>query len=200
VAAALALGALLVARLAACGGGDSSESTTTATERAQASTGGRTAQNRPAPAPAGEGSASFRTPGGDNSIQNYGEEADASEVEEATAALAGYLRARAKGDWESSCAYLAKDTLAPLEELAARSSQLKGKRCGEILAALEGQVPASARANTLTGRVASLRVQGERAFALYHGAGGVDYFVPMTREDGAWKLGAVAPSEFPQTP
>ena len=210
-----ALAALLALGLAACGGGDSSDSTaagTTSTTTTEAhgsgnDAGGQSGNNGGSgggpdnssggSGSAAKGSSSFRTLGGDNSIQNFGNEADTGEVEAATAALDSYLQARSKGDWSESCAYLAKAAVAPLEQLASSSSQLKGKGCGAILAALEGRVPAASRASTLTAGVAALRVDGERAFALYHGPDGVNYFVPMVKEDGKWKVGALAPSEFP---
>jgi hypothetical protein len=194
-ALALAAALLLATGLGACGGGDSDGSTAATT---QESTAGATAEQQGSGgSPSDAGSASFRTPGGDNSIQSFGEEADAAEVDAVSAVLAGYLRARAKDDWPGQCDYLALATLAPLEALASGSSQFKGKGCAAILKALTSGAPGSTRANTLTGGVASLRFKGDRGFALYHGAQGIDYFMLMTKEDGEWKAGALAPSEFP---
>jgi hypothetical protein len=217
----LAVTALLVTNLAACGGGGSDDSTTGSTAVATPQSTATTTEGRGSAggekkagnhkggsgksadgssengSSADERSASFRTPGGDNSIQDFGAEADSAEIDEATAALSAYLQARAKDDWGKECAYLAKAAVAPLEQLASRSSQLKGKDCAAILAALTGSAPTSTRASTLTGPVGSLRVEGERGFALYHGAHSADYFVPMIKEDGKWKVGAIAPSEFP---
>lgn len=221
---ALAVVALLSVGLVACGGGDSSSSTsgsstatatestsTTTTEDQGSGQSGNGGEKESGDDKGGsdsdsgsddnssseEGSASFRTPGGDNSIQNYGEEADGGETEAANAALTAYLTARAKGDWAKQCALLSKAAVEPLEQLASRASQLKGKSCAAILAALMAQGPASTRANPLTGGVASLRFEGEQGFALFHGPDGTDYFVPMVNEDGKWKVGAIAPSEFP---
>jgi len=207
---AFVLAALLAGSLAACGGDDSSDSTATTTQGAATpggesggdagEDGGETPGESDSPDDSGspeEGSAAFRAPGGDNSIQNFGEEADADEVEAASATLAGYMEARANDEWEKECAHLARVAVEPLEQLAARSAQLEGKDCAGILAALSGGAPPSTRANTMTGPIASLRADGERGFALYHGAKGVDYFMPMAEEDGEWKVGALAPTEFP---
>lgn len=218
---ALALAVLLALGIAACGsGGDSSSSTASSTATAAQETTGTTAEGHGSGKSGGgqsgsnqdqgsgggsagsspsssKGSAGFRTPGGDNSIQNFGDEADAGEVEAVTAVLGAYLTARAKGGWAKSCTHLAKAAVAPLEQLASSSPKLKGKSCAAILAALEGGVPASSRASTLIGPVASLRAEGKRGFALYHGPHGVNYFVPMVKEGGSWKVGALAPSEFP---
>jgi hypothetical protein len=224
LAFALAL-AMLAIGLSACGGGDdSTQSSNSTTSTAQATTpppadAGDSGKGKPAPSDdkggaagedserassddssssaSGEGSAAFRTPGGDNSIQNFGDEADTAEVDAATAALTAYLQARAKDDWARECALLAKSAVAPLEQLASRSPQLKSKGCAAILTALVSGTPASSRANPMTDGVASLRFDGDRGFALFHGAGGVNYFVPMVKEDGEWRVGALAPSEFP---
>jgi hypothetical protein len=199
-ALALAVVALLVSGLAACGGDDAGSSTAVTTGE---STTPATAEKQGPGGDGGDdssadrGSAGFRTPGGDNSIQTFGEEADDAEVAAASVVLVGYLEARSEEDWAGQCTYLAKAAVAPLEELVARSPQFKGKGCAAALPALMAGTPASTRANTLTGTIASLRVEGDRGFALYHGADGVDYFVPMAKEDGEWKLGAIAPSEFP---
>lgn len=192
---ALVLVALLASALAACGGDGSDDSTAGSAATATAETPGSTLPG--SGGSSGEASTAFRTPGGDNSIQNFGDEADATEVEEATAALAGYMQARAEGDWAGSCDYLAEVAVKPLEQLTEQSPQLKGKDCGAILAALSAGTPASARANTMSDGIASLRVEGERGFALYHGTEGVDYFVPMVKEDGEWKVSTLAPTEFP---
>jgi hypothetical protein len=197
-ASILAVAALLAGALVACGGGDSTDATATATATAESTTGsGAKDESSGGGGAADEGSASFRTPGGDNSIQEFGKEATASELDEASGVLSAYMAARARDDWAKQCTLFAKTTVAPLEQLAARSSQLKGKGCAAILKRLMSRAPASTRTNTLTEGVASLRVEADRGFALYHGAGGVDYFVPMAKEDGQWKIAAIAPSEFP---
>lgn len=185
---ALAFAALPASGLAACGSDDSKDATAPAQ---QGTTAPATTEVEDS------GSAAFRTPGGDNSIQNFGEEADTAEVDAATATLASYMRARAEDDWARQCATLAQVTIEPLQQLAARSPQLKGKGCAAILTALTAGTPRSTRVDTMTDGIASLRVEGDRGFALYHGAKGVDYFVPMAEEGGEWKVGALAPTEFP---
>lgn len=194
-ALALVVAALLATAPLACGDGDPDSSTPGSTA---ATTGESTAS-----AGAGDdssveaGSSSFRTPGGDNSVQNFGEEADAAELDAAGTALANYLRARAEDDWAGQCRYLAQAARAPLEDLASSSPQLEGKGCAAVLSGLMAGTPKSTRANTMTAGIASLRFEGDRGFALYHGAKGVDYFVSMVKEDGEWKAGAIAPTEFP---
>jgi hypothetical protein len=203
----LALVALMATGLAACGGGDGDDSISSSNP-APAQEKTATAPQRSTPEDSAkqgsgkdsstdEGSASFRTQGGDNSIQDYGGEADRAEIDAATAVLRSYLDARASADFAKQCVYLAKGTVAPLEEFAKRSSQLKGKGCAEILSALVSNASTAALTNTLTGDLASLRIEGKRGFALYHGDEDVDYFVPMVKEGGEWKVAALSPSEFP---
>lgn len=215
-----ALVALLAFALVACGGGDDETTGATTTDawtaestaptpaaedgagnqkqggddRGGGSAGGDSGGGDSS---SGEGSAAFRTPGGDNSIQDFGEEADAGEREAAETALVAYLDARADGDWKASCEYLAEAATQPLQQLAESSPKLKGKSCAVIIGALSAQIPSSSRANPVTAGVASLRVEDGQAFALFHGPKGADFFVPMVEEDGEWKVGALAPSEFP---
>ncbi|HWX44979.1 MAG TPA: hypothetical protein VNY52_06625, partial [Solirubrobacteraceae bacterium] len=218
---ALLLAAVLAAvGLAACGGGGSSASTpaaavsstastpapavtattpaTTATATAPTATA-KPAERAPRPSTTSTSNsssssgpaASFRTPGGDNSIPDYGNEAPPTERQRATAALAAFLRARANGEWSKACTYLAGTTRSQLERLAGAS---KGRvsGCGPILAALS-KGPASTRADTLTAGVASLRIKGNSAFALYHGPKGSKYVMPLRNEGGAWKVSELAP-------
>lgn len=192
LALGLALVVLLAAGFAACGG--DSGSTTTAPAGAdgeETTAAGTDAETESGP------SAAFLTRGGDNSVQTFGEEADEAEVDAATATLAGYLRAWAGDDWAGACRHLAEVTVEPLEELAPGSARPEGEGCPAVLATLTAGTARSTRTNTLTDGIASLRVEGDRAFALYHGQHGVDYFVPMDRENGEWKVASLEPTPFP---
>jgi len=220
----LLLAALFAVGLAACGSSD--DSTTGATTAAptasgdQGSSGGESKQggaedgsrdgasgagdsasssdgSSDDSGPADEGSAAFREPGGDNSIQNYGDEAEPTDLKAAEKTLASYMDARAQRDWTTACRYLGNDAVKPLEELSKQSPTLKGKDCAQLLTAVTGKTPAEAFVNTFRPPVASLRHQGNRAFALYHGPQGVDYFMVMVKEGDEWKVSSISPSEFP---
>ncbi len=143
----------------------------------------------------GGGAASFRAPSGDNSIPNYGNEAPGSERARASAVLAAFLHARAGGQWEQACVYLAGATRRQLEKFAALSKG-KVKGCGPVLAALS-KGPTAARADPLTGGVAALRIKGKSAFALFHGPKGSKYVMPMVNEGGTWKMSQLAPVAYP---
>lgn len=143
------------------------------------------------PAPlrvSGGGSGQFRTRGGDNSIQNFGEEADESELEAAAEAVHGFYVARAEEDWSRACSYLAKSMVAQLEQLAEQAPQLRGKGCAAILHALTRPLPASVRRETTVVDAGSLRREGDRGFLIYRDAERTVYGIPLEDEDGAWKL------------
>jgi hypothetical protein len=217
-AAALAALVLVAGALGACGGSDSSTSGSTAggpgsdasqaNEKAgqgsEAGSGGESggrgdgasnetpAKVETAPLKVtGGGSAQYRVRGGDNSVQEYGEESDESELEEAATALHDYLVARAEEEWGTACANLAQNVKDQLRSLASRSEKLKGKGCAETLAALTPRLPASVRRETTVVEAGSLRVEGEQAFLIYSGAKGETYTVLMVAEDGAWKVGSL---------
>lgn len=152
------------------------------------------------PAPlrvSGGGSAPFRKPGGDNSIQDFGGEADEAELEEAAEVVHGFLVARANEDWAAACSYFSKAMVTQLEQLASQSGQLKDKGCPPIIDALTASVSSVIRQALTEVDAASLRYDDERAFLIYHGAEGIDYFMPLVREGGAWRVSALSSTAFP---
>lgn len=138
----------------------------------------------------------FRVPGGDNSIQTFGGEAASSERQAATATLKGYLDARAAGRWAESCRYMASEMVRSLEELVKNSPQLKDKDCGGIIAMLSSGATSELRRNPMAGGVVSLRIEGDRAFAMFNGTDGKGYFMPMARDGGEWKVASLAAVPF----
>jgi hypothetical protein len=207
--------ALIAIGLAACGGDDSqaTETTTSAQPPSQQIGSNDRAEPQPSSNGAGKsksrgdgtessdssgssdsggGAAAFRVPGGDNSIQDFGEEADESERDQAAVALQGYLGARAAEDWPTACSYLPSAGRRNLEQLAAKSGKFTG--CPQIIAALSGGQSEEMKATLLAIDVGSFRLEGDRAYILYHGAEEADYFMPMVKEDGEWKVGGLAPS------
>jgi hypothetical protein len=141
----------------------------------------------------GGSSTQFRNPkGGDNSIQDFGEESDESELEEAATSLHDFYVARAEGDWSAACSQLAKTVIKQLEMLGSRSDQLDGKGCAGILEAMTPPLPAAVLQESTIVDAGSLRTEGEQAFLIYRGAEGTIYAIPMKPEGGGWKVGALA--------
>ncbi|HET9152753.1 MAG TPA: hypothetical protein VFN85_01395 [Solirubrobacterales bacterium] len=145
----------------------------------------------------GGGSGQFEAKGGDNSIEEFGEETSGSEFEEAAAALHDYLDARAQRAWAAACRYLAAGVT---KELIAQLAQGRGSpapTCAGLLAGFSTGLPQAVLREAAVADVGSLRVEGDRGFLLYHGAGRAPYFISMAREEGHWKVAAIGPSPAP---
>jgi len=134
--------------------------------------------------------------GGDNSIQNFGEESSDVERHEAAEALHGYLDARAAGAWRDACKHLAPSLVAAITSTVRGAA---GKGCTTLLSAFFATAPESALQEEATADVASLRAKGSSGFAIYSGPGGAVYFIPMVRQGGHWKVAALAPSAYPSS-
>lgn len=144
-----------------------------------------------APAPlkvSGGGSKQFQVKGGDNSIQNYGEEADESELEEVAEIVHGFYVARVEEEWEKACSYLAKGNVEQLEQLVHQSPQFKGKGCRAILESLTPPLSTSTQRETTIVDAGSFRHEGEQGFLIYYGAEGAVYAMPLREEGGTWKV------------
>lgn len=161
--------------------------------------GGKGAAANPEPAftpqphtDSGGGAKQFEVKGGDNSIQTYGGEPSDSELAAAATALHNFLDARAARAWAAACEYLAP---AISRELARQlGGGGKGSSCATVLAGLSAGVPDFALREAAIADVGALRAEGDRGFLLFRGAEGTDYFIPMVREDGRWRVAAIAPS------
>ncbi len=141
----------------------------------------------------GGGSAKYKVKGGDNSVQEFGEEAGKSEFAAAAAALHNFLDARAEGNWAATCNYVSKSITESLEKLAAQAKQLKDKGCAALLQALTNPAAMSAlKTEAEQANVRSLRTKGEQAFVLYTGPHGAILAMPMANEGGDWKVSSLA--------
>jgi hypothetical protein len=155
------------------GGGKPSE------KKGEASGGGSASNER---------SASFRTPGGDNSIQEFGAEAGAEERAEATRTLSVFFSASKAEEWAKICGVLGAKARAQMEEFAKQSPKLKGKSCPGVIKLVYSSAPSGSQPEAIKGAVISLRRKGEQSFALYHGVDGKNYAFPLVLENGEWKL------------
>lgn len=144
-------------------------------------------------ADSGGGSQQFRVKGGDNSVQDFGEEADDSDFEAAAAALHNFLDARAAGNWRAACSYMSKSIVESFEKLAAQAKEVDATSCAEIVSTLTNPAAKSAmKAEAAKADVGSLRVEGDRSFVIYTGVDGTILAMPMAEEDGEWKVGSLA--------
>lgn len=167
---ATALALLLSIGLVACGGGDSTSSATSTASTAPSS-----------------GAQGYK--GGEASIEEFGAEASGSGRDEILGVFDGYLNAVAEGDYEVACSHLAETARGSLEQIAAGS--LKGKGCAAILPKLlSPTAPRIARAQA-DGAVTRVRVEGDRAFVVFHAPGAKLYELTMVREGGEWRAATV---------
>jgi len=142
----------------------------------------------------GERSDVFLVPGGDNSIQTYGEEQGSEERTAAMVPIAALYRALYSGDWGEVCStYLSSSNLKQMETLTEHSPKLKGKACADVLGGLNQSVGRRGP-DTPDGGVVSFRTEGDTGFAIYWGIDGKAYAFPLKSEDGAWKLTSLAPT------
>jgi hypothetical protein len=140
----------------------------------------------------GGGSAQFRSKGGDNSIQEFGDESGESELREAAEVVHGFYVSRAAEEWDKACSYLSKTNIEQLEQLANQAAQSKGADCATILKAFTRPLSASVEREITTVDAGSLRREGEQGFLIYYGAGHVKYAMPLREEGGAWKVTALS--------
>jgi hypothetical protein len=199
--------------LAACGGSSGSGSLSTTTEAspqgqqegsAATGSGGEDGRRDVPVAPlevSGGGSAQFHVKGGDNSVQDYGEEAGETELRRAAEATHSFLVATVRGEWGRACSLLSADEQKSLEQFTAQSRQLQGSGCVGALAALTPHVSNSPAREITEVDAASLRREGEQAFLIY--VGGPEetvYAMPLRLEGGVWKPGAISAAALPGIP
>jgi hypothetical protein len=171
--------ALMTALVAGCGAGGSSSSSGSSTSASADSTG--------TTASSSEGAAGFDT---QSKLATFGQEADPADREAASSVLEENLQAREAGEWAVQCASLSAAALKGVEESPAASP---GRGCVKNLQAQAEPLPESkpARVNTMIEPIAALRIKGNEAYALYHGANGADFAIPMDKEGGEWKVAAL---------
>ena len=139
-----------------------------------------------------ERSSSFRTPGGDNSIQEFGEESDAEERAEVTKTIVTLYSASAAKEWSKVCGVLSAKNLKSLKLFAKHIPNVQSSDCPGVLKVVYSNV--ANPPEEIKGGVVSLRIEGDTGFALYHGTDGKNYAFPLTRENGEWKLTSLGPT------
>lgn len=173
-------GAISALLLASCGGAGSGSSTSSPAVAARTSAAPRPAQSQ-APAPQGE-----------SGIPAYGHEAGDAQSRAAESSLAGFLKARAGENWAAVCSDLSHAFREHFEEFV-RRAKLGPQGCAPALGMLSKSATATSPAGPPPHHLTSLRIRGEKAFALWVGADGQGYAMPMVREGNAWRFTQLAP-------
>jgi hypothetical protein len=165
-ASSIALSVGLGILLGGCGGGTASTSSTTA------------------PAPSGQGQK-----GGEASVEEFGSEASGPDREEILAVFTGYLNAIAAKDYGKACSDLATPVQEGLQQFDAKAP--KGTDCTAILPGLLAPTAGAVAREQVNGKITKVRVQGDRAFVVFHAPGAKLYQLTMIREGGEWKATTV---------
>jgi hypothetical protein len=128
-------------------------------------------------------------------ITKFGKPASTSELEAASKVLSENLEARASADFAGQCASLTPSMQAEILETGTSTSS---NSCGKALE--EDATPLKAteqiRSDTLDAPIDELRIQGSEAWALYHGNDGKDWAMPLTQEEGTWKVASIVSTEL----
>jgi hypothetical protein len=143
----------------------------------------------------GGGSSQFMVKGGDNSVQEFGEEKGEPELREAAETTHDFFVARAEGRWQDACSHLSKGLLQQLEQLAKKSER---DGCASFLGSFTTKLSPAVWREITTIDAGSLRQQGEQAFLIYYGAPNrTVYSMPMSFEGGEWKVGSLSGDALP---
>ncbi len=126
--------------------------------------------------------------GGDNSIQEFGEEQDGEEKSEVEDAMFAFFRAMASGDHKAICDGLTRANVEQLETVL----NLKDKQgsCETVLEEILNAQTSEAK-KALNGTVYQVREEDGNAFVLFVPEGGVASYFVMKSEDGTWKATSV---------
>lgn len=141
---------------------------------------------------AGAGSTAIRAAaGGEKSIEDFGSEASGPDRGRILAAFSGYLKAIAQKDYGSACSGLSATVQRSLEQLAGKGSK---QDCAALLPRLLSPTAPGIARGQAAGKIAKVRVQGERAFVVFQAPGARLYELPTVREGAEWKAGLLSPS------
>lgn len=141
----------------------------------------------------GGGAAQFENARTAGTVVEFGEEADAEDFEAVAAALHGYLDAKEAQDWGLSCEYMSREAIESIAQFAADPDA----SCPELLEEFSSGTSPKILRRLAVADVGSVRILGNEAHALYKGAKGFGFFMPMVFEEGQWKVRSLAPSMLP---
>lgn len=162
---------------AGCGGGSSSSSSSSS----GSTEGGSSA----------EPSAQFLKSKSAGKYVKFGAEASTQEREAANAVVVRNLKAREDADFATQCETLNQKTVTIIQAKNPGNCSAALKKAAEPLTRSK-----VVRKDTLGGSITAMRVKGDQGYALYHGNDGKDWAVPLEKEGGSWKVGALAMIEL----
>jgi len=178
--AALLAAALLALAAPACGGEDDPGSSRAGGDGGQVTETNASAPQSPA-----------------QSVRTYGTKADGEDETAIATAVKNFYAAKAAGDGAQACALLARPTREAMIDTLAQSGRPEGKGCGAILTSLLADQAPQYRDRIAGVEVTGARVRGDRGLALIEIEAIPEEVIPVRREDGSWKVAALAGSEIP---
>jgi len=129
-----------------------------------------------------------RYPHGDNSIQTFGRKGDEADRHAVNDVVKRYYGALAAGDGTAACALVSAGLARQFVAGLGRSPTLKGKGCGAILSLLFKARGRQLRASMVGLEVTSVRIEGDKGFALLRSKEMPAGEIPVVREHGEWKV------------
>jgi hypothetical protein len=180
IAGALLAAALLALSAAACGGDDEPSSSRAGTDDGKVAATEASAPQSP-----------------EESVRSYGTKADAAAETAIATAVKNFYAAKSAGDGAQACTLLARATREAMIDTLARSGRLEGKGCPAILTSLLADQAPRYRDGIAGVKVTGARVREDRGLALIEIEAIPEDVIPVRREDGSWKVAALAGSDIP---
>lgn len=138
------------------------------------------------------------TASGEKSIERFGQESSGAERAEVLAAFRGYFEAVASGDYAAACAHIAATVKRSLAQIAGRESS--GVSCAISLPKLLAPSAATSARQQASGKISKVRIQGGKAFVVFHAPGAKLYQLYLRREGGDWKTTTLSGSILVPSP
>jgi hypothetical protein len=129
---------------------------------------------------------------GDGSIERFGAQAPDDEADDIVAVAVGYYDARAERDWARACGLMSSSMKQQFAQLAERAESIDGEDCPAVMEAFTARVPREALVREAREvRFNEVRVEGNRAFAIFKSKSIPNGTLPMVRENGRWKVASM---------
>lgn len=123
--------------------------------------------------------------GAEESIEGFGNEAEAGDRRAILAAEKSYFAAAVSKRYGLACSRLATPVRSSLSKF---SDSRPGASCRDALATLLAPQAYAALRQQLNGSVRKIRKKGNRAFVVFHAPGARLYQLPLVNEKGEWKV------------
>lgn len=165
---------MLLPALASCGGGGGEDS-------------GATSATKPK-----------STVNGEKSIEGFGHESGGADRAAVLTAFHGYFDAVADADYVVACTHLSATVKRSLGQIVGQGSTRVS--CAASLPELLSPSAAGSARQQASGEVDKVRIQGDKAFVVYHAPGAKLYQLYLLREDGAWRATSLTGSILVPSP